>query len=97
MDEFVCDPDEEVTAVLALKSGHLVVGTVRHQIGETEPSSGRLLLFMVEPGEGPSRGERGRSLNLRMITSVNSEGCVYALAEVQGAIAAAVNTSVSLV
>ena len=96
LSEFVCDPDEEVASVLALQQGrYFVVGTVRHQIGETEPSRGRLLLFSFEVGQTAPTGERGRSLELNLVTVNEAEGCPYALAEVNGAIVAAVNTSVS--
>lgn len=97
LSEFVCDPDEEVTAVLALKQGsYFLFGTVRHQIGEMEPSAGRLLLFTLEAGESGPRGERGRVLNMNLVATQNAEGCVYALVEVQHGFAAAVNTSVGL-
>lgn len=95
LSEYVCDPDEEVSAILSVKQGrHFLVGTVRHQVGEIEPSAGRLLLFSMQAGDGTTRGERGRSLDLKLLTSCNAEGCVYALVEVDGAIGAAVNTSV---
>ncbi|KAF7790799.1 hypothetical protein EIP86_001756 [Pleurotus ostreatoroseus] len=97
LSEFICDADEEVSATLALKGGsQFLVGTVRHQVGETEPSAGRLLLFAMEPGEGTARGERRRALDLKLLASCDAEGCVYALVEVSGAIATAVNTSVDL-
>lgn len=73
-----------------------MVGTVRHQVGETEPSAGRLLLFTMEPGQGTARGEHRRALDLKLLASCDAEGCVYALVEVSGAIAAAVNTSVRM-
>lgn len=93
--EFVCDSDEEVSAILSVKQGnYFLIGTVRHQVGEIEPSAGRLLLFSMQAGDGTIRGEQGRSLDLKLLTSCDAEGCVYALVEIDGAIGAAVNTSV---
>ena len=82
--------------MLALGRGkHFLVGTVRHQIGEVEPSHGRLLLFSFDVGQTAAIGERGRALELNLTTMQEAEGCVYVLVEVDGAVAAAVNTSVS--
>lgn len=89
---FSAEPDEEVTAVLALPAdvlGSFVVGTVRHQHGEFEASAGRLILFDLVPSVG---GER----ELKKLAEVEANGCVYALASVEKGIAAAVNTSVDL-
>ncbi|GJE83978.1 DNA damage-binding protein 1 [Phanerochaete sordida] len=92
ISSFLAEPDEEVSAVLALPTGALgafMVGTVRHQHGEFEPSSGRLILFDLVPVIG---GER----ELRKLAEVEANGCVYALASVENGVAVAVNTAVEL-
>ncbi|KAJ3557088.1 hypothetical protein NM688_g1656 [Phlebia brevispora] len=96
LSEFVCDADEEVTAVHSSDGSHFWVGTVRHQIGDVEPSAGRLLLFSLEAGGPVVRGERVRALNLNLVASQDAEGCVYMIDETESAIVAAVNTSVDL-
>ena len=90
LSSFVAEPDEEATAVLALPAdvlGSFVVGTVRHRIGEFEPSSGRLILFDLVPSIGGGR-------ELKKLAEAEANGCIYALASVGNAVAVAVNTSV---
>ncbi|EKM59045.1 uncharacterized protein PHACADRAFT_181065 [Phanerochaete carnosa HHB-10118-sp] len=89
---FTAEPDEEITAVLALPAGApgcFVVGTVKHQHGEFEPSAGRLILFGVVPSVDGGR-------ELKKLAEAEANGCVYALAAVENGVAAAVNTSVDL-
>lgn len=87
MNEFIVDPDEEVTAVHALThedaTGTFVIGTMRNQIGEYEPSSGRIILFDHSVGR-----------EMKKAAEIEASGCVYAIANVGSTIAAAVNTSV---
>ena len=84
------EPDEEVTAVHALThpdvKGSFIIGTMRNQIGEYEPSQGRLILFTF-----------GDSRELSKVAEAEAGGCVYALASVGSHVAVAVNTSVCLV
>ena len=67
--------------------GAFVVGSVRHQIGEFEPTSGRIIMFDVVPSIGGQR-------ELKKLAEAEANGCVYALATVGNAVAVAVNTSV---
>ena len=57
---------------------------------ETEPSSGRLLVFTAIPDS-----MKEPNLNLLMVTSTEVKGCVYALSIVGQNIVAAVNSAVS--
>ncbi|KAI0084181.1 CPSF A subunit region-domain-containing protein [Irpex rosettiformis] len=92
LSQFNCETDEDVTAVKSLSgssisaSAAFCVGTLRAQVGEREPSLGRLLLFEIS---GPAK-------DLKLISSREVDGCVYAIDAVNGLIAAAVNTSVDL-
>jgi hypothetical protein len=92
LNRFECQHDEEITAVKSLDqsgihpSAAFCVGIVRAQVGEHEPSLGRLVLFGVE---GPER-------DLVLIASQETDGCVYAIDAVNGLIAVAVNTSVCI-
>ena len=94
LSSFTCEPGEEITATLALPGtdehpspSSICIGTVEFQVGEREPSAGRIILFSLEPNAGtkPTR---------KMLVSHDVGGCVYQLANVEGMIAAAVNTSV---
>jgi len=62
------------------------VGTMKYAGGDTEPSSGRLLVF-----DGP---EMSTGSGPWLTAFTHTPGCVYALASVKGQIAAAVNSSV---
>lgn len=88
--DFIAEPDEEISAVLATpeldSKASFVIGTVRHQVGEYEPSSGRLILFKISTQSG--------TRDLRKLIELDVHGCVYAIASVGNAIAAAVNTAV---
>lgn len=64
--------------------GLFLVGTMRQQIGEYEPSSGRLLLLLQWQGE------------LKKVAEAEAGGCVYALVSTGDFVAAAVNTSVRI-
>lgn len=66
------------------------LGTFIYKSEETEPSSGRLLLFTAIPDL-----LKKSSLNLLMLTSAEVNGCVYALGAVGHNIVAAVNSAVS--
>ena len=87
MNEFIVDIDEEITAVHALThldaTGTFAVGTMRNQIGEYEPSAGRLILFNHNVGH-----------EMQKVAEIDVGGCVYAIASIASFIALAVNTSV---
>lgn len=68
----------------------ICVGTVFHVLGEKEPSQGRLLLFKADLDARLSRKQR----QLKQISELNVKGCVYALARVNGLLAAAIGPSV---
>ncbi|KIP10587.1 hypothetical protein PHLGIDRAFT_125454 [Phlebiopsis gigantea 11061_1 CR5-6] len=89
LNEFIVELDEEITAVHALThrdvAATFAVGTMRNQIGEYEPSAGRLLLFNHSIGR-----------EMQKIAEIDVGGCVYAIASIASFIALAVNTSVDL-
>jgi hypothetical protein len=62
-------------------------GTVYNCAEGHEPNKGRLLIFSAE--------SQGPSLHVKLVASEDVQGCVYALAGVNGFIAAAINASVS--
>jgi DNA damage-binding protein 1 len=92
MSQFNCEPDEETTAVENLSMDAspplFCVGTFYYHVSEHEPTDGRLLIFSLK-GQ-PS----GRSSQLSLIASAHVQGCIYALAIINGLIAVAVNASV---
>ena len=95
LTQFDCEPDEEITALetmLLNVDGHFMscicVGTFSYQADEREPTEGRLLVFFAAHAVPPS------SQQLSLLTSTQAQGCVYAIANAQGMIAAAVNASV---
>ena len=68
----------------------ICVGTVFLKFGEKEPSQGRLLLFKAELDARLSRTKR----QLKQISELDVKGCVYALARVNGLLAAAIGPAV---
>jgi hypothetical protein len=68
----------------------ICVGTVFLKFGEKEPSQGRLLLFKVGLDARLSRTKR----QLKQISELYVKGCVYALARVNGLLAAAIGAAV---
>lgn len=111
LHHFPCDTDEEVTVVeninLSLdkndggsRTTYIVVGTQYYQSGETEASAGRLLLFEARCPWLPKPKENRQDLKDRrgdvgLATSLKVKGCVFAVAEISGLLAAAINESVS--
>lgn len=95
----MCDADEEVTAVTSSSTlpvsttgqqqSCFIVGSVRHQLGEPEPSHGKVMVFTVHDAKGSSES------TLRPIVSTETKGCVYAIAVVDQFVIAAVNSAVS--
>ncbi|KDQ62210.1 hypothetical protein JAAARDRAFT_121297 [Jaapia argillacea MUCL 33604] len=97
--EYVCEGDEEITAVSTfgivvegIATSYFAVGTVCYGDAEDEPTRGRLLIF------NPAQRESGMfgDLSLALVGSAEVNGCVYAIANVGALLAAAVNTSVVL-
>ena len=92
--QFTSKNDEEVTTVkmIPLSKGDtaICIGTVFHKFGEKEPSQGRLLLFKAELDARLSRKKR----QLKLISELDVNGCVYALAPVNGLLAAAIGPTV---
>jgi len=68
----------------------ICVGTVFLKYGEKEPSQGRLLLFKAVLDASLSRTKR----QLKQIPELDVKGCVYALARVNGLLAAAIGPAV---
>ena len=93
--QFTCQNDEEVTAVQMIPSPEgdttICIGTVFHKFGEKEPSQGRLLLFKAELDTKLSSTKP----QLKQLSELDVMGCVYALARVNGLLAAAIGPSVS--
>jgi DNA damage-binding protein 1 len=71
----------------------ICIGTVFHRFGEKEPSQGRLLLFKAEFDARLSRKKR----QLKQISELDVNGCVYALALVNGLLAAAIGPTVGYI
>jgi hypothetical protein len=92
--QFTCQTDEEVTTIQMIPSSEgdtvICVGTVFLKFGEKEPSQGRLLLFKAELDARLSR----KSRQLKKISELDVKGCVYALARVNGLLAAAIGPAV---
>ncbi|KAJ3856320.1 CPSF A subunit region-domain-containing protein [Lentinula lateritia] len=65
------------------------VGTFSLRLDETEPTSGRILLFEV-------RQASPTVIQLKRVASEDISGCVYSLVVIDGLLAAAINSSVSL-
>ncbi|KAI0917003.1 hypothetical protein AcV5_007593 [Taiwanofungus camphoratus] len=97
--QFVCEPGEEISAILALPVGEdhsspcFCIGTVQLRADETEPSHGRIIAFAFGSNEG---SVSSKTPILHIVAMTDVQGCVYQLANVDGMIAAAVNTSVML-
>lgn len=88
--KFTCEVDEEISTIKSLSnsgiptSAAFCAGTLRTQLGEGEPSLGRLLLFGID-GSGDS---------VQLTAAEETDGCVFAIATMNGMIIAAVNASV---
>lgn len=111
LHHFQCDTDEEITVVQTLslspindsgneRKTYFVVGTQYHRAGETEAGEGRVMLFeardpwLPEPRTTRQNSNKGRH-KIALATSFMVKGCVFAVAEIDGQIAAAINESVS--
>jgi hypothetical protein len=68
----------------------ICAGTVVLKFGEKEPSQGRLLLFKAELDARLSRTKR----QMKQISELDVKGCAYALARVNGLLAAAIGAAV---
>jgi len=100
---FSAGTDEELTAIMAIaRIGEasqpnpplnpcFVVGTVRYQLGEHEPSQGRILVFTRNLSGDPTSDV---DESLVPAVALQTRGCVFALASVGDKILAAVNSSV---
>ncbi|KAJ3863624.1 CPSF A subunit region-domain-containing protein [Lentinula novae-zelandiae] len=65
------------------------VGTFSLRLDETEPTSGKILLFEVQQASSTL-------IQLKRVASEDVSGCVYSLVVIDGLLAAAINSSVSL-
>ncbi|KAI0766387.1 CPSF A subunit region-domain-containing protein [Trametes elegans] len=95
LHHFLCNPDEEPTAVLALpgegteSNPVFALGTMVVRPEQAEPSQGRIILFSLSSTNGVR--------SLKEVASQPVNGCVYALVNVgDGVIAAAVNSAVTI-
>ncbi|KAH9942902.1 CPSF A subunit region-domain-containing protein [Amylocystis lapponica] len=96
--QFICEPGEEITAVVALPERNgprgtcFCIGTVHLEAADQEPSDGRLVVISVHNDGSSASGVP----TITVVETQQVHGCVYQLVTVEGKIAAAVNTSVVL-
>ncbi|KAH8104484.1 mono-functional DNA-alkylating methyl methanesulfonate N-term-domain-containing protein [Cristinia sonorae] len=96
LGQYMCEADEEITAVASSSSlvvslgsqdrSCFFVGSVRHELGRSEPNLGRIMVFTSDT----------TSPSIRPLVSTETGGCVYALAIMGTFVVAAINTSVLL-
>lgn len=94
LGQYNCGQEEEITAIHTLSVPHrncslpcFVVGSCRYESGETEPKYGQLMVFRIHhEGFSPPK--------LILAASAQVDGCIFALTNIDGMIAAAVNGSV---
>ncbi|KAJ3923618.1 CPSF A subunit region-domain-containing protein [Lentinula edodes] len=67
----------------------LCVGTFSLRLDETEPTSGKILLFEIQHASSTL-------IQLKRVAAEDVGGCVYSLVVIDGLLAAAINSSVSL-
>ncbi|EMD31691.1 hypothetical protein CERSUDRAFT_109269 [Gelatoporia subvermispora B] len=96
--DFELQANEEVTSVMALPDGtdgrspSFCVGTAFLEVEETEPRSGRLLLFAIG-SDGATSSADGE---LRLVATQDVKGCVFQITSVNSFIAAAISSNVVL-
>ena len=95
LGQITCQNSEEITAVQMIPfpaegNSAVCVGTVFFRPNEREPSQGRLLLITAESDATTARGQWKKN------SEMNINGCVYALAHVNGLLAASIGSSVSV-
>lgn len=100
-NKFPCEADEEITSVQPLElslpemtadtNAVFCVGTVHHQIGEHEPSAGRILILI---GNNDETSATRSNSQVKLVTSKRTDGCVYALDVSDDMIIAGINSSV---
>ncbi|TFK70374.1 hypothetical protein BDN72DRAFT_542903 [Pluteus cervinus] len=100
LSQFICEIDEDITAVTIFSptingkaTPLFCLGTYIYQAEEKEPTQGRLLVLSAHASPTPTRLS---SHDLTLVTSQNVHGCVYALTVVDSLIVAAVNSAVKL-
>jgi len=96
LGQYACEDDEEITAVAASEDLSItvggrqhscfLVGSVRHQLGQPEPTLGHLMVFVSTSSGG----------SIQPLVSVETAGCVYGIAVLDNFIVVAVNTAISL-
>ena len=93
LGQITCQANEEITAIHMIPfldgNSAVCVGTVFFKPNEREPSQGRLLLITADSDATTRRQWKKNS-------EMNINGCVYALARVNGLLAASIGTSVSV-
>lgn len=70
-------------------ANYYCAGTAFHDHEDSEPKKGRVLVFEVRYGDSAQRGT-----SLRLVAEGDVNGCVYALASINGLLAATVNSDV---
>lgn len=89
--------DEQTNAIQSIELGgqtYLVVGTGCADPDEAETSEGRLHLYEIELATGPRQSREQRVQQIRHLTQHKVPGNVFAVASVEGRLAAAVNSQV---
>ncbi len=101
LDSFQLERGEQVCAVLSAPLGAesdeplVIVGTAFVNVGDPEPSQGRILVFVAQRSGKDEPSQQGVRLKLHCARTVN--GAVYALASYPGGrLVAAVNARVEL-
>ncbi|KAI0304406.1 CPSF A subunit region-domain-containing protein [Multifurca ochricompacta] len=97
LSQFTCQSSEEVTTIQMIPLSEedtavICVGTVFFKPGEKEPSQGRLLLFSAEWDSTLLNPKR----QLKKISDMSVNGCVYALTRVNQLLAASIGPTVVL-
>jgi DNA damage-binding protein 1 len=95
LGQYDCGQQEEITAVHTLLVPYeeatlpcFAVGSSRYKAGETEPTEGQFRIFWVHSDDS--------SAKLAPATSTQVNGCIYAFTDINGMVAVAISSSVSL-
>ncbi|KAJ7935407.1 CPSF A subunit region-domain-containing protein, partial [Mycena leptocephala] len=100
LSQYNCAADEEITCITTLSltqdkdvTAFFCLGTYTLKSDESEPETGRLLVFTAYPQRAESWSSNAE---LSLAASTDVRGCVYSITTVNGLIAAGVNSAVML-
>ncbi|CAA7261433.1 unnamed protein product [Cyclocybe aegerita] len=98
LGQYRCELDEEIVSLTTFtaavgdqKKPFFCLGTLIYNAEENETSAGRLLIFTVTIASG-----KQSAMELSLVTTVDVNGCVFALRTVEERVVAAVNSSILL-